>query len=187
MSRPVYPTESRLILPDAVWLEPEQFAWSSRMSETARTEGKQWQSYLNALALQGLEHWFRDRLPQAVIEPDTGYLESVGYLTVNGFRVCVITTEHLLDEVVPIPCFVLDKAELGAHFYVAIEVSEEQEELIIRGVLRPDQFPSDEWMRSVNEECYQFPLAWFDAELHHWLVYCRVSHLDRLISTNSGQ
>ncbi|MBD1848177.1 DUF1822 family protein [Cyanobacteria bacterium FACHB-63] len=169
MSCPVYPTESRLILPDAVWLEPEHFAWSSSISNIALIEEKKWQTYLNALALQGLEKWLRDRLPNQAIHQDINYIEAVGYLTVKEFSVCVITTEHVLDEVVQIPCFVLDKPDLAAHFYIVIEVSEEQGEIMIRGILRHDQFPSAEWTRSVNDEFYQFPLDWFDAEPNHLL------------------
>lgn len=180
MSRPVYPAESRLILPDAVWLEPEHFAWSSRMSDTATSEGKQWQTYLNALALQGLEQWLRERLPNHTIHQDTSYLETVGYLTVNGFRVCVITTEQMLDEVVQIPCIALDKVDLAAHFYIVLEVSEEQGEMIIRGALRYDQFPCSQWTRSTNDEFYEFPLDLFDAEPNHLLFYCRFLESSRL-------
>lgn len=174
---------SRLLLPETIWLEPEQIAQAKDISNNFTTEAQQWQSYLNALALLGFEQWLSSRLsersmqsvaspfPQASPEP----IESVAYIKVNGFTICLIAVEHVLDETIRIPQAVVEQPELAAHFYVLQEVSEEQELVTVRGFLRFDELMSyrDRYNCQPQDNCYQLPLAFLDAEPNHLLFYCR--------------
>ena len=66
------------------------------------------------------------------------------------------------------------KPELAAHFYVLLEVSEEQQTVIIRGFLRHDKLTNycSQSGSSLHNDYYQIPLSIFDLEINHLLFYC---------------
>src|SRR4028118_879690 len=136
---PVNVTDLRLLLPKVIELEPEHFELSREISNRVTDEAPRWQTYLNILALLGFEAWIRERIPDKPVHRDTKEIEPVCHLKVGEFKLCLIATEHLLDEVVNVPQNAIEQAEKAAHFYVILEVLEEEEEVIIRGVLRYDQ------------------------------------------------
>ena len=68
---PVNATESRLLLPEIIWLETEDFDQAREMSNQVRSEAHQWQTYLNALALLGFEQWLSERILKQPINRDT--------------------------------------------------------------------------------------------------------------------
>ncbi|MDX2230235.1 MAG: DUF1822 family protein [Leptolyngbyaceae cyanobacterium bins.349] len=174
---------SRLLPPEFIWLESEHIEQAKAMSNSATSEAQQWQSYLKALALLGFEQWLKDRLPEHSITRPASPLsqglsqpfESVGYVEVSGFTICLIAVEHVLDEMVRIPQAVVEQPALAAHFYVVQEVSEEQELVTIRGFCRYDELINHQVRHHypVQDGYYQLPLAFLDAEPNHLLVYCR--------------
>lgn len=173
---PVNLTNLRLFLPKVIELEPEHFELSREISNRVSDEATRWQSYLNVLALFGFEAWIRERIPDKSVNRDTKEIESVCYLKVGEFKLCLIATEHLLDEVVNVPQDAIEQAEKAAHFYVMLEVLEEEEEVIIRGILRYDQlinYRSRVNLKPLQDGYYQLPLSEFDAEPNHLLFYCR--------------
>ena len=76
---------------------------------------------------------------------------------------------------VSIPQAALERPELAAHFYVVLEVNEEQEQMIVRGFLRYDELVN--YQSPVNLQlrngCYQLPLSLFDNEPNRLLFYSR--------------
>lgn len=171
-----YSTDLRLLLPEVIWLEPEHFQQATEISRQVNGEARQWQTYLNTLALCALEEWFRERIPDQPINREPNVIESICQLKVGEFKYGLIATEHVLDEVVNVPQVAIDRPDLAAHFYVVLEVAEEQEEVIIRGCLRYDELVN--YYRStvnlqLRESCYQLPLSLFDAEPNHLLFYSR--------------
>ncbi|HEY9658393.1 MAG TPA: DUF1822 family protein, partial [Allocoleopsis sp.] len=132
-------TDLRLLLPESIWLEPEQIEQAKDISLQSSEESQQWQSYLNALGLLGLEQWLHERLPEQPIQQKTSQIAIASVLQVGEYKLCLLVTEHILDEVIPVPEAVIVHPELVCHFYIALEVIEEQEEVIIRGFLRHDQ------------------------------------------------
>lgn len=170
-------TDFRFSLPKVIYLEPEHFEFSREISDKVTDEVHRWQTYLNGLALIGLEEWLRERIPNKPVNRDMNESEAVGYLNVGEFKLCPLATEHLLDEVVNLPQNVIEQPELVAHFYVVLEVDEEQEQVIVRGFLRYDQLI--DYRRRANLQllpngCYPLPLSLFDAEPNHLLFYCRL-------------
>ena len=174
-------TNTRLLSPEVLWLEPEQMEQAKTMSDrvTVRdrplAEAQQWQRYLNALALLSFQQWLSERLPESTFAQLDNPLESVSYIEMNGFKFCLLTVEHVLDETVQIPQAVVEQPALAAHFYVVHEVSEEQALVTVRGFLR-----FDEWMHyrahnhhPIQDGYYQLPLAILDVEPNHLLFYCR--------------
>lgn len=174
---PVNSTDFRLLQPETIWLESEQFDRAREISDRVRNEAHlTWQTYLNALALLGFEQWLRERIPDKPINLDMKRIETACYLNVGEFKVGAIATEHALDELVNVPQAVIERPELAAHFYVVLEVDEEQQQVIIRGVLRYDQlvnYQNQFPLQLTRDGYYQLPLPLFDAESNHLLFYCR--------------
>lgn len=166
---------SRLLLPELIWLEPEHVEQAKAMNAGSLLEAQQWQSYLNTLALLGFEQWLSNRLPEQAIQRLSRPTDSVAYIEVNGFTMGLIAVEHVLDETVRIPQAAVEQPELVAHFYVLLEVSEEQELVTVRGFLRFDELINyrDRSHLQVQDGCYLLPLTSLDAEPNHLLFYCR--------------
>lgn len=172
-------TDLRLLLPEVIGLEPEQFQQAREMSNQARSEAQQWQTYLNTLGISAFEEWLKERIPEQAINRQPNLIESICQLKVGEFKIGLIATEHILDEVVHVPQTAINSSDEAVHFYVVLEVAEEQEEVIIRGFLRYDELLN--YRRKVNlqlsqDSSYQIPLSLFDAESNHLLFYCR--HLE---------
>jgi hypothetical protein len=176
INSPVSSTNLSLLLPKVIWLEQEYFEWAREMSNQVTDEAHRWQVYLNSLALLSFEEWLRERIPDKPVNRDTNRIGEVGHLRVGEFKLCLIATEHLLDEVVNVPQDAIEQPEEAAHFYVVLEVLEEEEEVIIRGILRYDQlvnYRSQVNLQPLQDGYYQLPLSEFDAEPNHLLFYCR--------------
>ncbi|WP_017318552.1 DUF1822 family protein [Mastigocladopsis repens] len=167
-------TDIRLLLSEAIWLEPEDFDQARNISQRVTGEAQQWQTYLNTLAILGCEKWLSTRMPKQPIHRDTNIIKTSCHLKVGEFKICPIATEHLLDEVVNIPRDAIEQPDLAAHFYVVVEVLEEEEQVILRGLLRYDQLldsHSQVNLQTLRDGYYQLPLSLFDAELNHLLFY----------------
>jgi Protein of unknown function (DUF1822) len=168
---PITMTDFRFSLPETIWLEREDFDEARAISSQVNSEAHQWQTYLNVLGLLAFEQWISTRIAEQPIHRNHS-VENSCYLKVGEFKFYLIATEHLLDEVVTIPKKAVDKAELTAHFYVIVEVSDEQEEVILRGFLRYDQLKNHCSSKNLQNGYYQLPLSSFDVESNHLVHYC---------------
>jgi hypothetical protein len=185
MNSPIYilDTENRRrkLSPKIVWLEQEKFDEARVISETTSSpfgEISQWKVYLNALAQLGLEKYLKERNPNLKVNRDSraSVIDDVCYLNVGEFSLCLITIDNLIDDFINVPDELITSAKASAHFYVLLEVLEEEEQLNIHGFLRYDelfrysQIPD---FKSHLDESYQFPLSLFDTELNNLLLYTR--------------
>jgi len=179
-------TDIRLFLSESIWLESQHFEEAKKISdgqkptgsdtfgtlrERVNDEADKWQIYLNALALLGFEKWLSTRINQQPIKRDS----NISYLKVGEFKFCLIATENILDEEVNLAVDFIEKPELAAHFYVLLEVLEEQEEVIIRGFFRYDELINYTTRVKLQprDGFYRLPLAEFDPEPNHLLFYSR--------------
>ncbi len=160
----------RLLLPETLWLEPEHFEQARELSNSLSDEKQQWQVYLNALATLAFAAWLKERLPDYFPQHKVA---DISYLKIDEFKLCLIATEHMLDEVVCIPRIALEQTDLTAHFYVVLEVLEDQEEVVVRGFLRYDELTaqSNRVISSQPDNLCLFPLSIFDPEPNHLTVY----------------
>jgi len=165
----------RLLVPELIWLEPEQFDIARNLSQQVIGELQQWQAYLNVLATLGFSQWLNQYIPEQSINQANQINHTFNHIQLGKFKFHLIVTEHLLDELVTIPEDTIVKPDAIAHIYVIIEVLEEQAEVIIRGILRYDQIIA--YRDSINLQprngFYQIPLTEFDLEPNHILFYCR--------------
>lgn len=175
------PKSLKLNRSQAIWLEPEQFE-QARFSQSVNpslNEAAQWQLYLNAIALLGFEQWLQQRASEHVIDRRqcANEIGAVYNLKIDKFKLNLIVKEHILDEVAEIPKEALENSALAAHFYVLLEVSEEQQQVMIRGFLRSDRLVNycRQCHNCLQDSYYKIPLSAFDLEPNHLLFYCDFS------------
>jgi hypothetical protein len=166
----------RLLLPETLWLEPEYCDRAREISQSLNHEPQQWQVYLNTLGILALESWLKECLPDHAIQLMMNVPEA-SYLRIGGFNFCVIATEHVLDETVRIPRAAIAQPELAAHFYVVLEVLEEEEQAIVRGFLRHDELTTQasRMNASASNVYCLLPLSVLDVEPNHLLTYIQYS------------
>ncbi len=170
------PQNLRILLQETAWLEPEHFALAQKTSSLEKTDhNTSWQIYLNTLALLGFEVWLQKRLPNKVIARDISQITTAGNLKVDEFKFCTIASDNLLSEVVNIPKVIIENYQNFAHFYVVVEVLEEEEQVVIKGFLSYNQLieSRNNLKLSISDDCYRLPLSLFDMEPNHLLIYQR--------------
>ncbi len=169
MNQPMSATTVRLLLSETLWLEPEYYEQARANSPLLTDETQQWQVYLNILGRLAFTAWLGERLPDDSIHQISHETPVVSTLSVSAFKLCLIATEHVLDEVISVPRNVIEEPALAAHFYVVLEVLEDQEQVVIRGFLRHDELVV--MMTPQSSEFCRFPLAAFDPEINHLVFY----------------
>lgn len=168
-------TDVRFLLPETLWLEPEHFERAKDISDRFNTEEHQWQVYLNALGMLTFEAWIRERITSnPIVRSDSALSTKACYLRAGEFKLYLLSTEHVLDEIVCVPKRVIEQPELAAHFYVVLEVLEEQEQAIIRGFLPHSEVAAICSSQS-GDSCI-LPLSVLDHEIDHLMGY--VQYLD---------
>ncbi len=172
----------RLVTPELIELEPECFERAAQLSDRVIGESYQWQTYLNALGLQGFVQWLGDQDSSIVIDQShcsifqpqyANAIEAVCNLRIGEFTLCLMAVENVLDEIITIPRAAIDLPDFAAHFYVVVEVQEEQGQVMIRGYSRYDQLVSYRQLVNLsadNRWNYSFPLFLFDTDLNHLLL-----------------
>lgn len=170
---------------EAIAIDPDRIDTAVQLSSRIPNEARQWQTYLNALALFGFEQWLSERTAEiavnkencSVLQPQyANAIDAVCNLKVGEFKLCLLTIGTVIDDIVNLPKVAIDIPEYTAHFYVVLEVQEEQEQATIRGFLRHEQLL--ELQQSVNLQAdqnwiYELPLAWFDSDSNRLLLYLR--------------
>lgn len=168
---------------EAVDLSPEIIDRAVELSTQINHPERQWQTYLNALALYGFEQWLDSRAADftinwqecSLLQPAAANaIEAVANLKVNDFNLCLIATGSLTDEEVTLPRAIVDLPEFVPHFYVLVEVQEELEIATVRAFLTYEQLSEQrESVNLVAEEdwTYQVPLTWFASDPDRLLLY----------------
>lgn len=170
---------------EAIALEHTHIERAIQISSLIPNETRQWQSYLNALALFGFQQWLGGRAANLVVDSENctalqpqygNFIETICNVKIGDFKLCLIATGSLTDEEVTIARAAIELPEFMAHFYVLIEVQEESEQVIIQGFLRRDRLlqqsasvrfqPDPDWN-------YNLPLAWFESDPDRLLLYLR--------------
>ena len=171
--------------PEAIALEPEQIERAVELSNQIVDRERQWRTYLNALALFSFESWLQSRAPELVINSDNcsvlqpsyaNVIDGVLNLEVGQFKLCLLASGTMRDEVVTVPRAVVDLPEYAAHFYVLVNVREEQEEAIVESFIPYDELKERQQSGNLQAEAdwtYELPLTWFEPEPDNLLLYLR--------------
>jgi hypothetical protein len=168
---------------DAIALPSSSLQEAANLSAQVTERSQQWQAYLNALALFGFEAWLEerasdvqlDRADASIFAPtQAGAIAATLGITVNQFRVCLIPIDSEPSNFVSLDRIIIETAEYVPHFYVLVEINEEQEQVIITGWLRADLLLARQSeLRLGIDWKYDVPLAWFDDDCDNLLLYWR--------------
>ena len=155
------------------------------LSRNLADRDRQWQTYLNALALFGFETWLEERDRSLSVNSDNcsvkqpyyaSFIDGVFNLEVGEFKVCLVTDGVFIDEVITIDRTIVDLPEYAAHFYVLVNVVEEQEEVNIDRFITYNeliQHKEDANLTADADWTYEFPSTWFNSETSDLLLYLR--------------
>ena len=136
----------------------------------------EWQIYLNALALFGVEQWFEEWAPELEVNSSQCSLfqpnvhrcnHAISHLKVGRFNLCLIVTIDRDEPTIAMPKVILDTTTEPAQFYVLVELLEEQMQAMVYGYLSHEQFALQReriGMRSVGKTDYEVPLNRFNLE-----------------------
>ncbi len=164
-------------------LLPEQIDRAIQLSQQVaiaapidESQDIEWQSYLNALALFGVEQWLEEWAPElalntsqcSLFQPNIHqYHNAVTHIQVGRFDLCLIVTIDRYHPTIAIPKIIFNTTSQAAQFYVLVEILEEQMQAMVYGylphkqmLLQCDRLGS----RSVNENDYAIPLNGFNLE-----------------------
>lgn len=174
------------IATESIHLSLDKVEQAIQISNQIPHESRQWQTYLNGLALFGFEEWLEQRgkdnltinlADASIFNPViSNSIPAVCHLNINQFKVCLITQGSFIDEEVSLPRAVVDLPEFAHHLYVVTEVQEELEKVVINGFIsyadlmrhktQVNLLPDEDWT-------YQIPWSWFDTEIDDLLLYLR--------------
>ncbi|MEM9215344.1 MAG: DUF1822 family protein [Cyanobacteria bacterium P01_F01_bin.150] len=140
-------------------LSAEALEWATSVCEDIEDEDEQWQAFLRAMAIAGVEQWLSQSafdLPVTYARdqaPSSGVNAQVGH-----YRLCVLPTGPAGDDRVMIPATTvlnsatdiesaIDTRSLQdtspiAHLYCLVEVYEEYDQILVRSGLRQNQLQS---------------------------------------------
>lgn len=175
---------------DTIALRPEQIMQAAQMANSVPEIEQQWMSYLNNLALIGFQSWLNQRIPEITfnLRNNRSISNAVCQLELGNFKLCLLTQGTLEDEMITIPSQVIDIDRNAAHFYVLINVDEEQEEVSITAIIRYDQLRNYQQVnhsRLQSDQSYLIPLAYFDTDINHLLLYLRCIEPSAILLPNS--
>ncbi len=169
---------------DTIVLEPDSMQQAAELSSQMLGSSRQWQTYLNALALYAFEQWLKERTPELPIDRENCSLmqpavanaiaEGVCNLQVGDFKLCLLPIGSSIENILVLPRAVIELSEYVAHFYVAIAVQEELEQARIKGFIAYDRLMAE--LQSANlapetDWTYQLPIAWFESDCDRLLLY----------------
>lgn len=166
----------RLASLEKIGLETEDFDQANRLSNRLSEESEKWQVYLNLLGILALEEWLKERVKNQTIKLNISPEKEEFIVNINQFTITCIVTENILSETVELA---ESKLNHPTHFYVILEVLEEEAEAIIRGCLRYDElidYLNNNPVELTADNTYNIPLAVFDTEPNHLLFYTQ--HLE---------
>ena len=169
--------------PEAISLSQSQINRAVELSTQVKDESLQWQTYLNVLSLSAFESWLESRSSSFNINLEectvlqtrfANLIPTVANLKVDEYKVCLITTGSFIDEQVDISRIVVDLPEYIPHFYVLVEVIEEEEKAVIQGFLSYNELSSRQQSINLKPDSdwnYEIPLTWFCHESDRLLLY----------------
>jgi Protein of unknown function (DUF1822) len=186
MNNMTMPIEFERLATESFSIEPEDINQAVELSNQIPDDSRQWQTYLNSLALFTFQKWLQERDDNLIVNWQESTIAKpalanvipvIANLQVGQFKICLISLGSLFDEQVPLPRLVIDIPEFVPHFYVLVEVLEEQEFGVIQGLITHQQLIQKmETSQTTNPQpnwTYKIPLDWFEKDANRLLLYLR--------------
>ena len=166
-------------------LSSAQIERAVELSDRIINPERQWRTYLNSLALFGFETWIEERDNSLRLNADNcsvkypsyaSYIDGVFNLTVGEYKICLLTNGVAIDEFVSVDRAVIDLPEYVAHFYVLVDVVEEQAEVKVDRFISYEEILEGKQTANLNANAdwtYAVPLTWFNSESDDLLLRLR--------------
>lgn len=166
-------------------LSSAQIDRAVELSDRIIDHERQWQTYLNSLALFGFETWLEERDSTlaldchncSVMQPSyASYIDGVFNLNVGEYKLCLLTNGVAIDEVVSVDRALIELPEYVAHFYVLVDVIEEQAEVKVDRFINYKEIVRQKQTANLTADAdwiYEIPLAWFNSQPDDLLLYLR--------------
>ena len=167
---------------ETITLKRKQIEEALKISKQA-TESRQWQIYLQNLALAAFKEWLQKREGDIFIEhisatARTEYaniIDAVCNLKVGNFKICLIPTLLPTSKKVFLPKAVVDLPEFTAHFYVVINIQQELKSAVISGFMRYDELMNYRSKLKTKSNCnYEIDLGLFKHKSDDLLLYLKI-------------
>lgn len=165
-------------------LLPEHLQQALRLSQSIHLSQQRWSIYLCALGTLGFEQWLKERAPDLEIHSDSAsiwhpatanLLAAACNIQVGAFKICVITASIFNDQH-SIPNAVFDIPDFAAHFYVLMQVEEEEQQAAISGFMNYEQYLNYQATARLQVEqdwTYTLPQTWFNSDPNALLLNLR--------------
>ncbi|NJK52186.1 MAG: DUF1822 family protein [Leptolyngbyaceae cyanobacterium SU_3_3] len=176
-------------------LAPEHIQQAVSLSRSIYLSDQRWQVYLSALGVLGFEQWLGERDPDLMVQqnsqsqsgasiwqPSLANLLSVGCnIQVGAFKVCLITVGSLLDDQVNVPIAALNLPDFAAHFYVLMQVLEEEEQVAVTGFFTYEHYRQHQTSLHIDRDwTYALPFDWFNLDPQALLLNLRCLQPDSI-------
>jgi len=174
MSTPVSPQDFDLdpLRPSTVTLPETAVQWALQVCQGMPEPEPQWQTFLQALALEGFQRWLAAGTLALSQNNDDQQSPSPGMVyPVGDFRLCLLAQGSLSDDRVSLPAASLDATGAYAHFWVLLEVQEEVNQVTVLGSLRCDRISACQPLQVNADGSYTVPIAAFDTAPEELLLY----------------
>ncbi|NJO80792.1 MAG: DUF1822 family protein [Cyanobacteria bacterium RM1_2_2] len=181
---------AHLLSPDSVSLTPEQIDWALNLSQNAATEAEQWQTYLNILALQGVQEWLHKRSPELSLKSNwlpgcihppihasqtSDLSQFVSCLEIANFKLYLVTSDCIDDPMVAIPQAIVEQRSFDPDLYILVEVLEELAQVRVSGYLPQSQLNGQTRLQT-EEQSVLLPLSEFTPDPDKLLLHLRCSN-----------
>lgn len=179
---------------ESLSLDTEEINCAITLSSLIPDDSRQWQTYLNSLASLGLKQWLEERddnltvnwQESTIAKPELANVVPVATnLQVGVLKLCTIAIGSLFEQQVSLPRLVVDLPEYVPHFYVLVEVLEEQECCVVRGFISYQQLVEHLQTAQLNSPqadwTYQIPLNRFELDPNRLLLYLRALEPDTIV------
>ena len=166
-------------------LLPEHFQKAARLSQSIHLPQQRWEVYLCALGVLGFEQWLLERAPDLQFECDRASIWQPAYanlftaacnIKVGNFKVCVLTNSS-------VPFAVLDIPNFTAHFYVLLQVEEEEQIAAVSGFMSYEQYLNYQQKANLQVDSdwtYTIPSTWFYSNPNALLLNLRCLDADAI-------
>jgi len=184
MSHATESTEFEPSRATTVTLSTTAIDWAVRACQQDPNEAQPWQTFLRAMAVQGLQAWLESGAGDLPLHYDPNGLPTPASLyRVNDFRLAIVAQGSLSDDVVTIPKSSLDDATHFAHLYILAEVHEEADQVTILAGLRRDHLFAHQHRGDLIQKAdgtYIVPVAYFESSPEDILLYLTCLNPDQL-------
>ena len=162
----------------------QHFQKAASLSKSIPLLQQRWQVYLCILGVLGFQEWLKERATDLEIEIESSSIWQPEYanlcnaacnIRVGNFTICILTTSNFSHEH-SVPFAVFNIPNFTAHFYVLMEVNEEQQQVAISGFLNYEQFCNYQISAELkinSDWTYNIPETWFNTDANTLLLNLR--------------